>query len=160
MEGRRRKCDACKARPGRVEVRVADSFTTPAGLQERGRGLWASLGLSLDTPAGQVALEACRVADRLDELDSVIAGKGVLRLMAFRLHFGEELEETGGREIHVTVGFQNVLAEARQQAATFKALLAEIKGDVKVIASLPAPAAGKPGPLDELARRRLASSQQ
>lgn len=114
--------------------------------------MWVSLGQSESTPAGQLALEACRLADRLDELDSVIAGKGVLNLMAFRLGFDEELE-TGEREIHVTVGFQNVLAEARQQQMAFRALLVELGVKAAPIAPTVSTSAAK-NPLDELAAKR------
>jgi hypothetical protein len=84
------------------------------------------LGQSLATPAGQLALEACRTADRLDELDSVIAGKGVLNLMQFRTRSNGWWDDEGDHHVHIEVGFQSVLAEARQQQATFKALLVEL----------------------------------
>lgn len=66
-------------------------------------------------------VEAARIADRLDELDRIIAGKGVLNLMRFRLHdlFSDEDE----RNVSVEVKFDSVLAEARQQASTLRALL-------------------------------------
>lgn len=95
----------------------------PDGLQERGRALWESLKQSENSPAGALALEACRTADRLDELGSVIAGKGVLNLMSFRLDLDLEDEVTGDRNINVRVEFSNVLAEARQQQMAFKNLL-------------------------------------
>lgn len=97
----------------------------PEGLQERGRALWEALGLDVASPAGAVALEACRIADRLDELDRVIAGKGVLNLMSFRLDLDLE-HESGDREVRVRVEFSHVLAEARQQAATFTALVSKL----------------------------------
>jgi hypothetical protein len=159
LEGRRRKCDACKARPGReVEAPAVTEVETPtavpAGLHDRGRALWVSLGLSLDTAAGQIALEACRLADRLDELDSVIAGKGVLNLMAFRVNFDELVD--GERELHVTVGFQSVLTEARQQQATFKALLVEIADKAAPARPASGPVVKAKNPLDELKERRKA----
>lgn len=166
LEGRRRKCDACKKRPGEADpsrrgpaASTTSADTAPAGLHDRGRQLWADLGQALNTPSGQLALEACRLADRLDELDSVIAGKGVLNLLAFRLHLSEM---DGFPDLNVTVGFQSVLAEARQQQVTFKTLLAEIAAMTKTAgtASGPshAPKAGASSPLDELTRRRQAKS--
>lgn len=126
----------------------------PEGLYGRGAALWSALGQDAETPIGQLALEACRTADRLDELDSVIAGKGVLNLMAFRLSLDDELE-TGEREIHVTIGFQNVLAEARQQQVTFANLLDRL--GVKASAGKAKSAAGPAAnPLDELKSRREA----
>jgi hypothetical protein len=65
----------------------------------------------------------------------VIAGKGVLNLMQFRLGqpwWDDDREE----HVHVTVGFQSVLAEARQQSIALKNLLVEL--GLK-------PAAGKSG---------------
>ena len=66
--------------------------TSPDGLGPRGSALWESLARSPETPDGVLALEACRAADRLDELDSIIHGKGVLHLMQLRL---KELPSTG-----------------------------------------------------------------
>lgn len=97
-------------------------MSTPDGLQERGAALWKALGHELDTPAGALAIEACRTADRLDELASVIEGKGVLNLMSFRLNLDLE-DEVGDRHVHIKVEFSNVLAEARQQGLTLKQLL-------------------------------------
>jgi hypothetical protein len=124
----------------------------PDGLHARGRLLWTALGQSLDTSAGQLALEACRTADRLEELDSVIAGKGVLNLMQFRTRGDGFWDADGDQHVHIEVGFQSVLAEARQQQATFKALLVELG-----MKSTPArPASQSASPLDQLARRRAA----
>jgi hypothetical protein len=159
LTGKRRKCDACKQRPGATpdaapEVVEVDVDTTPAGLHDRGRVLWAALGQDLSTPAGQVALEACRAADRLDELDSIIAGQGVLNLLQFRLS-PSWWDSDENEHVHVTVAFQSVLAEARQQQANFKTLLAEIS-DVVPAAAKPGPVGPKKSPLDELAERRAA----
>lgn len=190
LTGRRRKCDACKARPGKVEaaptkkpaakkassksqakkrparkaaakktlpaapVQSPDPDEVPAGLHDRGRALWVTLGQKLDSPAGQIALESCRAADRLDELDSIIAGKGVLNLLAFRTHLDLEDMLADEQHLRITVGFQNVLAEARQQQANFRALLAEISDIVPAAPKSPPASGPKKSPLDELAERR------
>lgn len=138
---------------------MADSTTPepPAGLHRGGLALWRSLGQVEHTAAGVIALEACRTVDRLDEIDRVIAGKGVLHLMAFRLDLDEIIEGTGDRNVHVRVEFSQVLAEARQQAQGLRQLLEKLGIDPR--AARPAgrgsggPAAGGTG-LDELARRR------
>lgn len=62
-------------------------------------------------------MEACRTADRLDQLNDIIAGKGVLQLMHFRSMFEDDDE----RNLKMTV--DAVLGEARMQAAGLKALL-------------------------------------
>lgn len=92
--------------------------SVPLGLHARGSTLWEALAHAEGTALGVLALEACRAADRLDELDSIIAGKGVLKLMQFRVG---EIDDLGA--VAVTVGFNNVLAEARQQQANLRSLL-------------------------------------
>lgn len=99
-------------------------MTTPDGLQERGTALWEALGAELASPRGAIALEACRIADRLDEIDNVIAGKGVLNLLRFRLT--SQFSEGDERTLNVKVEFANVLAEARQQAVSLTALLTKL----------------------------------
>lgn len=96
----------------------------PAGLGERGLALYRRFAGS-DVAVNALALEAARSADRLDELDSIIQGKGVLNLMQFRLRELPDLEAEAPT-CTVEVQFQSVLAEARQQQATFSALLAKL----------------------------------
>ena len=98
-------------------------MTAIDGLGERGKALWESLGHeSPATAEGAMALEAARLVDRLEELDSIIQGKGVLELMQFRVldaHMGDEDE----KRLHVEVKFNNVLAEARQQQNVLRQML-------------------------------------
>lgn len=84
-------------------------------LGERGQELWQALRPTLAGPL-QVALllEVCRIADRLDTLDRQLHGDAWLR---FRHH------ESG---VEVTVYVDRVLSEAREQATTFKGLVAEL----------------------------------
>lgn len=85
----------------------------PAGLGERGRRMWReSLAIWSLTPAHLVLLEeACRIADRLELLDSM------LRLASADVNAdGAQFAEISG-----------VLGESRQQSAALKALLAEIR---------------------------------
>lgn len=109
----------------------------------------------MDSASGVLALEACRAADRLEDLDAVVRGKGVVELLTFRLqhHFDDE---AGDRNIVVKVEFGQVLAEARQQQAGLKALLESlgVKGGAAAGKSAgPAPAPTRTA-LDELAARR------
>lgn len=126
----------------------------PAGLGERGMALWTSLGQVESTAAGAIALEACRAADRLDELDNIIQGKGVLNLMQFRVLNREKSDDD--LNINVKVEFSSVLAEARQQQLALRQLLAS------ALVSAPAKPAEKPetkgSALDELAARRSGSA--
>lgn len=96
----------------------------PAGLGERGLSIWESLA-SDDPASNALVLEAARTADRLDELDRIIQGDGVLNLMQFRL-LDKEVEESGDLNITVDVKFQNVLAEARQQQLALANVLGRI----------------------------------
>lgn len=101
----------------------------PAGLGERGMTLWESLSNG-DPPNDAMALEAARTADRLDELDNIIQGKGVLNLMQFRVLSNEATDDS--REINVEVKFNAVLAEARQQGAALAGLISKLgQGDAK-----------------------------
>ena len=124
------------------------------GLGERGRALWESLGHeSPATADGAMALEAARLVDRLEELDSIIQGKGVLELMQFRVldaHMSDEDE----KRLHVEVKFNNVLAEARQQQNVLRQMLVTLAppADAKTAST---PAAAQPSSVtDEFTKRR------
>ena len=122
------------------------------GGQSRGQKLTAALspeGAELSREA--LAKEAGRIIDRLDELDNVIAGKGVLKLMRFRV--GEIFDENEERHTHVHVHFDNVLGEARQQANTLRQILVSL--GLGKAAETPA-AEKRSSVLDELARKRAA----
>jgi F0F1-type ATP synthase epsilon subunit len=95
-------------------------------------------------PAERVLIaEACRLADRLDRLDAISNGKD-----RAWLQISEEIADvTDGQ---VTVIVDKVLTEARQQQATLKQIIAELRQ-----AGASAPAAGQGGSiLDQLAARR------
>lgn len=129
--------------------------TVPDGLGDRGTALWSALAQVAGTPSGDLALEACRTADRLDELDAIIAGKGVLPLLMFRTRIDmDELLAGSGDEHRVTVKIEvsNVLAEARQQGQALKNLLNELGVSKAGVTKSPAPAPANG--LDELSRRR------
>lgn len=126
----------------------------PDSLQERGASLFAALA-----PAGApegvraLALEAARTADRLDELDRIIAGKGVLNLMRFRLT-SLDLDDGGAT---VEVKFDSVLSEARQQAGALRQALVALGATGSAATSSPV-SEQKGSPLDELTARRAARS--
>lgn len=96
----------------------------PEGLDARGRRLWREVHSQGPlTPDRKVLLEeACRISDRLDLLDSIIRGHAA----------GVNAEETNAGD------FQRWLAESRQQSATLKALLAEIRSN-SAASKTPAP---------------------
>ena len=105
----------------------------PPGLGERGSALWQAMATE-DVPRNALVLEAARLADRLDELDNIIQGKGVLNLMQFRLDFPSE--EDGPYSVEVK--FQAPLAEARQQATALAAILTKLAPAEKKAAAAPA----------------------
>jgi hypothetical protein len=85
---------------------------------DRGARLWREM--SGDTRSGgerALVEEACRIADRLDELDGLLAG-GLEALLRFKL------SDDGA---DVTVVVNNPLAEARQQAAVLKQIVSELR---------------------------------
>jgi hypothetical protein len=85
---------------------------------DRGQRLWDGLSGSSAPLAEQVLIEEiARLADRLDVLDRVLTTGG--DWLSF-----EPMTETG---TVVKVVITGVLSEARQQQATFKALLAELR---------------------------------
>lgn len=97
----------------------------PAGLRSGGRALWDALTAdgALDVVQQAVALEACRAKDRLDQLNDVIDGKGVLQLMHFRSMVDFDDEDT--RHIKLTV--DGAMAEARQLQQGLKQMLAALR---------------------------------
>lgn len=117
----------------------------PPGLGERGSAIWQARSKGLKDPAQlAVVTEAARCADRLDELDNIIQGKGVLNLMQFRVH---AIEDDGAdRNINVEVKFAAPLAEARQQQAAFNALVKAMDG-FEPVAAKPSVGASAPAKL-------------
>lgn len=92
----------------------------PTGLGERGQVLWEHLKRG-DPLVDALALEIARTADRLDELDNIIQGKGVLDLMQFRL---TDLPSDEGDPFVVEVKFNAVMSEAKGQQASLVSLVA------------------------------------
>lgn len=79
-----------------------------------GAALWAELHQEGDTAEMTVLVqEACRITDRLDQLASAIKADGIF-----------DLVEREGDVVEVKV--DNVLSEARQQAAALQRLLTDI----------------------------------
>lgn len=95
----------------------------PPGLDARGLRLWRATTKLMDfNPAEMVILEeACRITDRLDKLDQILAGadEGWARL---RLP-----SELAGETVQVTLVLDHALAEARMQATVVKQLLVALR---------------------------------
>lgn len=112
-----RRSERADVRESSVEVSLR------SGLGLRGDAVFRALVGEGDAPADveALALETARAADRLEDLDAIIAGKGVLNLMRFRLN--ESWGEEGDRTVKVEVKFDHVLAEARQTQLAFERLV-------------------------------------
>ena len=106
----------------------------PAGLEVSGRELWLSVcaGRELDAASRALLLNACRVVDRLDALDSEIGG----RLLSEN-HRGDEV-------------INPLISEHRQQYATLAGILSKMG-----LGALPRPQSGD-SKWDELAAKRAA----
>lgn len=118
----------------------------PPGLGERGSAIWQARSKGVTDPAQlAVVTEAARCADRLDELDNIIQGKGVLNLMQFRVLSHEVTDDS--REINVEIKFGAPLAEARQQQAAFSSLVKAMDGFAEPVSAKPAVGASAPAKL-------------
>ncbi|MET9086152.1 hypothetical protein ABZX77_30475 [Streptomyces sp. NPDC004237] len=119
----------------------------PAGLGERGSRMWReSLAIWSLTPAHLVLLEeACRIADRLELLDSILrAGPGDVNA-----------------DVAQFADISGLLAESRQQSGALKALLAEIRQGQRGAGPAAVEVAGGAGVSDlsaRIAERRNKSS--
>lgn len=118
-----------------------------ADLGEVGQQFYDSLaGAIKKHPEATRALlvEAARSLERLNDLDDVISGKGVLNLLRFRLVTDEgDVAE---------VKFDHVLSEARQQQANLSALMKVILPNLNEDAGK----AEERDFLDEITQRRAA----
>lgn len=81
----------------------------PGGLRTAGRALWADVTGDYELEQHEAVLlrEACRAADRLDELNEIVAAEGVL------LHSGDRPHPA--------------LVEARQQSIALSRLVASLR---------------------------------
>ena len=128
-------------------------MSAPEGLSESGLSLFKALSPDVSDQAREaLATEAARISDRLDELDRIIAGKGVLELMRFRV--ADVFDDADGRNVRVEVKFDSVLGEARQQANVLRQILVSL-GLGKVAEK---PPQQRSSVLDELAKRRAGRS--
>lgn len=113
-----------------------------ADLGSRGQRLWDDLHACRPFHAAELVIleELCRMADRLERLDAVLAGD---------LDTWVRLEENhAGRKHTVEVVLDDALGEARQLAATFERLAASLK--------LPEAKIEQKGGIGDLAARRAA----
>lgn len=119
----------------------------PIKLGTRGQELFDLLAPeSADASQKAIALEAARMADRLDALDGVIAGKGVVELMHFRVRHAVNEEGV----VTVDLVIDAALSEARQLATAFERVLRAARAGVDVKSTR----SGGGSVADELRERR------
>lgn len=108
---------------------------TPPGLGTRGTRLWREMTASgALTPAHLVLLEeACRLADRLDWLNTI--------LLRWVSPVNGDDEDDGPKPAEIT----GLLAESRQQATALRGLVAEIRQVQKASAAPSPKQAGRVG---------------
>lgn len=99
----------------------------PSDLGEGGLALWNAITEDHELNAIQVVqlTEAVRQKDRLDEMDRIIQGKGVLNLMRFRVSGLDDDDDE--RKMTVTVKFDAVIDRANATANAMKQLLAALR---------------------------------
>lgn len=127
-------------RPDRCDGIAGD--LDPYGLGFRGRELWVTMrGDSLEPARKVLLIEACRVTDRLERIDRMIRGDRV-----------EWMELISSRDESVVTVVMNVLlAEARLQQNTLKALMAELR---QSMGKADQSGSEEKSELDQLAKRR------
>ena len=92
----------------------------PKGLGPRGRRLWRELVAAHQLGPAQLVLaeESCRLADRLDRFNAILAGDESTWF---------ELVDPEGSGTTVTVTVTSVLSEARLTATALKGLITELR---------------------------------
>ena len=120
------------------------------GLGARGQAFYqAVVGDSVPNPAQQALIvEGARMADRLEALNDIIRGKGVLELMHFRVRHA--VDDSGVVSVELSV--DSVLSECRQLQLAFERVAKSLNVSVGAI-----PAAQPKGDVsDDLAAKRAA----
>jgi len=131
-------------------------------LGPRGRQLWAELRTRGMTPAARaLAVEACRIVDRLEHLDRILAGD-VDAWARLTIPIPEQVAlATGLRQpvdgvvtVQVVLVVDGALAEARQQTTALRGLVAELRAER--LKSAPQDRQEGGGLLERLAQQRQA----
>ena len=94
-----------------------------------GRRLWKAITDDHDLDATQRVqlIEACRAKDRLDDMDEIIQGKGVLELLRFRRMDQSACGHDDDEPVRIQVQFDDVISRANATANLMKQLLAALR---------------------------------
>lgn len=128
---------------------MAQGLTPPEGLEARGLRLWSALadeGL-LAGPGVVLGEEACRLADRLEQLD---------RLLRQDVSAWAHLSELENHGYRAELVIDKAAAEARQTATTLAGLLRQLAPSPAAGAAKPTTTGGPASGADTLAARRRA----
>lgn len=143
-------CDPARCNPETV-TRYA---VTPASgrFSSSGDVLWRELGGDSATGAARALIvEACRITTRLDKLDAFLSGDGEAWLKL------RGINEDGSV---VKVVVDGALAEARQQAATLKQIVGELRQGKGAAPARPEPPNGGVAGVTDIASRIAARLRQ
>lgn len=107
---------------------VAVAQTAPKGLATRGRRLWREIAEehTLDAMQKVILEEACRTADRLDQLEEKLSGREDA-WAHLRTRADSMIHTDDGVGVTIDLVVDNALTEARQQQNVFKQLLAALR---------------------------------
>lgn len=102
--------------------------TRPEGLQAGGRALWDAITDAHVLDAVQIVnlTEACRLKDRLDDMDRIVHGKGVLELLRFR-RMDRNGDGSPEEPVVIEVKFDDVIGKANATANQMKQMLAALR---------------------------------
>lgn len=87
----------------------------PRGLGDRGKALWRRLNVERDTPEGNLAMEACRIADRLDSLHIASETDNVLEIAKPRVADYTMNPDDGVLTVEIEIKVDGLMSEIRQQ---------------------------------------------
>ncbi|WP_167455203.1 hypothetical protein [Amycolatopsis kentuckyensis] len=150
------RCPAVLVSPPPAVAPRCDEADPETGLGPRGQRLWTAVTTAwTPTPLHrELLLEACRVADRLEQLDRQLRGEDWLRFWR-RNDVQDEENRDDPLEIHVFI--DKALAEAREQGNALRQMITEL-AKVAVAPEKPAEKGGGvlAGLADELAAKRRA----
>lgn len=126
-------------------------------LRPRGRQLYRDMEAGRSPGQLALLLEACRTADRLEELNGLLlARRGQWARLRLPRRVGDLLESADGDqlEVELIVSVDSLLAEARQQAIVYRQLILAVTASDAPAATGKGVGAGDDG--DELGRIRAA----
>jgi hypothetical protein len=140
----RKRCEKCP--PTRRTAQLVDLGTAVVSLRNyvssargdfdaRGQALWDDyIELLPGRLHRELLVEACRMADRLDRMNLLMAGDAKALATLQMADIWEQLSGqsgTDGLDVEITLNITSVAAEARQSAGTLKSMITELRTAAK-----------------------------